>query len=88
MSARRIKIMLICDEYAKLQEEHRAWHSILEEHLGKKAKAPDGNRIETPYAIIDFVISQPIYTNGYKLILKCGENDEWVLSLATGEENL
>ena len=49
-------------------------------------------RIETPYAIIDFVFSKPIYTSGYKFVfdlqkdLDAEEQNERLLRLAIGED--
>lgn len=86
---RRTKIMVICGDIDKKRAEYLEWMCVLDEHLGKKAKGfLAERRIETPYAIIDFVALQPTYTSGYKIVLKSGEDDERILRLATGEEVL
>ena len=82
---RRTKIMVICGSIDKERAEYLEWTCVLDEHLGKKAKGfLAERRIETPYAIIDFVALQPAYTSGYKIVLKPEEDDERILRLATG----
>lgn len=93
--ARRIKIMIICDGMEKQRDEYLEWCGVLDEHLSKKAKCfTEEKRIETPYAIIDFVYSKPLYTSGYKVIFNVLDNkdsedqNEKILRLAIGEESV
>lgn len=83
---RRTKILIICGNMDKERDEYLEWSCVLDEHLGKKTKGfLAERRIETPYAIIDFVALKPIHTGGYQLVLNAGEDEEKVLSLAIGE---
>lgn len=93
--ARRIKIMIICNGIEKQRDEFLEWCGVLEEHLSKKVKCfIEERRIETPYAIIDFMYSKPLYTSGYKFIFNASddiyleEKDEKILRLAIGEESV
>lgn len=91
--ARRTKIMVVCNDIEKQRDECLDWYGVLDEHLGKKAKCfLEECRIETPYAIIDFVFLKPTYTSGYKFVfdlqkdLDTEEQNEELLRLAIGEE--
>lgn len=85
---RRTKLLLICEDIEKERDECLEWTSVLQEHLGKNIKCfIEERRIETPYAIIDFVWNNPLIKSGYEIILHSGENDEKVLRVAIGEEN-
>ncbi len=91
--ARRTKIMIICHNIDKQRDEYLEWCSVLEEHLGKKAKGfLEERRIETPFVIIDFVYLEPLYRGGYKIILDMNkdliteEQNEDLLRLAIGEK--
>ena len=94
--AKRIKILLICTDIDNQRNECLGWACVLEEHLGKKAKAniPD-RRLETPFAIIDFDFEgEPkesyFHKNPkrYGLVIKPEEDDEKILRLAIGEESI
>ena len=89
---KRTKIMVICNDIDKQRDEYLEWYGVLDEHLGKKAKGfLEERRIETPYAIIDFVFLKPMYTSGYKFVfnlqedLNTEEQNEKLLRLAIGE---
>lgn len=87
--ARRTKILMICGDIDKTKDECLEWANVLDEHLGKKAKANiEARRIETPFTIIDFVWQKPVFTSGYRVVLNVEEDDEKVLRLAIGEELL
>lgn len=85
---RRTKLLLICEDIEKERDECLEWTSVLQEHLGKNIKCfIEERRIETPYAIIDFVWNDSLVKSGYKIIIHCGADDEKVLRVAIGEEN-
>lgn len=93
--ARRTKIMIVCNDIDKQRDEYYEWYGVLDLHLGKETKGYlEERRIETPYAIIDFVFLKPLYTSGYKFVfdlqkdLSTEEQNEKVLRLAIGEENI
>ena len=84
--ARRTKIMIICGSLDKERDEYLEWAGVLEEYLGKRAKCfTSERRIETPYAIIDFVHEKPLFRGGYNVVLHIEEDNEKILSLALGE---
>lgn len=92
--ARRTKVMVVCNDINKQRDECLEWNGVLEEHLGKKAKClMEERRIETPYAIIDFVFQNPLYTSGYKVVLdlqkdlNSEEKNEELLRIAIGEKD-
>lgn len=92
---RRTKIMIVCNDIDKQRDEYLEWYGVLDEHLGKKAKGfLEERRIETPYAIIDFVFQKPLYTSGYKSVLdlqndlNSEEKNEELLRIAIGEKVL
>lgn len=91
---RRTKVMVVCNDINKQRDECLEWNGVLEEHLGKKAKClMEERRIETPYAIIDFVFQKPLYTSGYKVVLdlqrdlNSEEKNEELLRIAIGEKD-
>ena len=92
---KRTKIMVVCNDINKQRDECLEWNGVLDEHLGKKVKCLiEERRIETPYAIIDFVFQKPLYTSGYKIVydlqkdLCTKEQNEELLRLALGEKML
>lgn len=92
--ARKVKVMIVCNDINSQRDAFLEWNSVLEEHLGNKSKCLiEERRIETPYAIIDFVF-QKLYTSRYKVVLDLqkdlnseGENEE-LLRMAIGEKVL
>ncbi len=96
---KRTKIVMLCGSLDKARDEFLEWASVLEEHLGTKAKVHTyEKRIETPYVIMDFSPdtaegceeSQKQSVKGYSVVAsveKANEqNDENILRLAIGED--
>lgn len=83
---RRTKILVKCGAYDKALEDCLEWEKVLKNEMDKGVKCnADAGRLETPFVIMDFVISKPIYCKEYKYILPDNCSSEDILSIAIGK---
>lgn len=84
---RRTKILVITDH---IDQRAKEWYNVIRDEMenGMKKKVKlEGNRVHTPYAIMDCVLQRPIYTGGYSYILPDTINSEDVLDIAVGRNS-
>lgn len=82
---RRIKILAVCKDGDTL-ERCLEWYQVLKDELVKGVKCnSETKRVETPFCIMDFVLTKPIFCKEYQYILPENCNSEEVLSISMGE---
>lgn len=83
---RRIKILVVCGSNDNVLGECLEWQRVLKDECKKSVKCDiEARRIETPYCIMDFVTTKPIFYKEYTYILPETCNSEEVLAIAIGE---
>lgn len=83
---RRTKILVVCGNYDNVLGECLEWQRVLRDECKKGVKCNvEARRIETPYCIMDFVITKPIFNKEYQYILPETCDSEKTLRIAIGE---
>ncbi len=77
------KVLYICDNnhipLLECSEWYEAFKSALSENIGRER-----SKIETPYAIIDFVYRKPLFTCKYDFVLNADKKDDDTKLFAIG----
>lgn len=77
------KVLYICSRKYKPSVECSEWYESFTSALSKDVTM-ENNRIETPYAIIDFVLRKPLFTYKYDFVFSDNKEDDDVLLFAIG----
>lgn len=78
------KVLYICGRKyfeSNILDWYESFKSAL---LGDENINRDKNKIETPYAIIDFVHRRPLFTGKYDIVLKSSRQDDDTKLFALG----
>ena len=81
---RRTKILILCQGEPSVSECVDEWHKVLQDET--KGVKKEETRVTTPYAIMDFVSTKPIFCKEYPYILPENISSEKVLTIAIGKQ--
>lgn len=84
---RRTKILVLCQKNQSVLDCVKDWYQVLKDEI-KGVKMEKWGRVSTPFVIMDFVTSKPIFFKEYVYILPENISSEEVLSLAIGSKKL
>lgn len=81
------KVLYICGRNNSPSKECSEWYKSIKSALAHNISIEE-NRIETPYAIIEFVHRRPLFTRKYDFVLKADkqDNDVTLFVLAIGKD--
>lgn len=84
---RRTKILVVCGNYGNALDEYLEWQQVLKDECESGVRCIiEARRIETPFCIMDFVATKPIYHKEYRYILPETCDSEKALAIAIGED--
>mgnify|MGYP003370917118 FL=1 len=84
---RRTKILVLCQENQSVVDCMKDWYHVLKDETNG-IKMEEWGRISTPFVIMDFVTSKPIFFKEYAYILPKNISSEEVLSIAIGSKKV